>query len=210
MIAPGQEVMKGVLEAFYELILWRVGLVKARAACWCQWWGCTNNSSLLETLPRGVKVPVFVGDIISFLSLCALSRFSRVWFWDPVDCSPPGFSVHGVLQAGTLGWVASSSSRVIFPTRGSNLRLLTSPASTGGFFRGNSTWEAWCSTHCWQRGALPSLEVMPQSLQRPLRWATEAPCPDGTLRDSPLNPRVWVCISRAPAGPAGASHLPLP
>ena len=28
-----------------------------------------------------------------------------------MDCSPPGSSVHGLLQAGTLGWVASPSSR---------------------------------------------------------------------------------------------------
>ena len=25
---------------------------------------------------------------------------------DPMDCSPPGFSVHGIFQAGILGWVA--------------------------------------------------------------------------------------------------------
>ena len=31
--------------------------------------------------------------------------------WDPVDCSPPGSSVHGILQAGILEWVAISSSR---------------------------------------------------------------------------------------------------
>ena len=30
---------------------------------------------------------------------------------DPVDCSPPGFSVHGILQARTLQWVAISFSR---------------------------------------------------------------------------------------------------
>ena len=29
---------------------------------------------------------------------------------DPMDCSPPGFSVHGVLQARILGWVAMPSS----------------------------------------------------------------------------------------------------
>ena len=28
----------------------------------------------------------------------------------PVGCSPPGSSVHGILQARTLGWVASSCS----------------------------------------------------------------------------------------------------
>ena len=30
---------------------------------------------------------------------------------DPMDCSLPGSSVHGILQAGTLEWVAISSSR---------------------------------------------------------------------------------------------------
>ena len=30
---------------------------------------------------------------------------------DPVDCSPPGFSVHGILQARILEWVAISFSK---------------------------------------------------------------------------------------------------
>ena len=30
---------------------------------------------------------------------------------DPLDCSPPGPSVHGILQARTAEWVAVSSSR---------------------------------------------------------------------------------------------------
>ena len=30
---------------------------------------------------------------------------------DPMDCSLPGFSVHGILQARTLEWVAISFSR---------------------------------------------------------------------------------------------------
>ena len=29
--------------------------------------------------------------------------------WEPVDCSLPGFSVHGVLQGGILEWVVISS-----------------------------------------------------------------------------------------------------
>ena len=39
-------------------------------------------------------------------------------------CSPPGSSVHGILQARILEWVAISSSRGIFLTQGSNLLLL--------------------------------------------------------------------------------------
>ena len=38
----------------------------------------------------------------------------------PMDCSPPGSSIHGILQARMLEWVAISFSRGIFPTQGSN------------------------------------------------------------------------------------------
>ena len=43
---------------------------------------------------------------------------------DPRDCSPPDSSVHGILQARILEWVAMPSSRGIFPTQGLNLGLL--------------------------------------------------------------------------------------
>ena len=36
---------------------------------------------------------------------------------DPMDCSPPGSSVHGTLQARILEWVAISSSRGSSPPR---------------------------------------------------------------------------------------------
>ena len=36
---------------------------------------------------------------------------------DPVDCSPPGSSVHGLIQGRILEWVAISFSRVSFPAR---------------------------------------------------------------------------------------------
>ena len=43
---------------------------------------------------------------------CLLSHFSCVWlFVMLMDCSPPGSSVHGILQASILKWVAMSSSR---------------------------------------------------------------------------------------------------
>ena len=45
---------------------------------------------------------------------------------DPIDGSPPGPLVPGILQARTLGWVAISSSRGIFPTQELNLALLHS------------------------------------------------------------------------------------
>ena len=35
---------------------------------------------------------------------------------DPMDCIPPGSSVHGILQAQILEWVAGSFSRGSFPS----------------------------------------------------------------------------------------------
>ena len=43
---------------------------------------------------------------------CVLSHFSCVrLFRNPMDCSPPGSSVQGILQAAMLEWVAMPSSR---------------------------------------------------------------------------------------------------
>ena len=43
--------------------------------------------------------------------VCAKSLWSRPTLCDPGGCSPPGSSVHGILQARILGWVAISFSR---------------------------------------------------------------------------------------------------
>ena len=40
---------------------------------------------------------------------------SHVWLFAPMDCSPPSFFVHGILQARILEWVAISFSRGWFP-----------------------------------------------------------------------------------------------
>jgi len=39
---------------------------------------------------------------------------------DPMDCSLPGSSVHGILQARVLEWGAIFLLQGIFPTQGSN------------------------------------------------------------------------------------------
>ena len=51
--------------------------------------------------------------------------------WDPMDYSPPGSSVHGILQARLLEWAAVPSSRDL-PDPGIKPESLTSPASGGG------------------------------------------------------------------------------
>ena len=55
--------------------------------------------------------------------LCAQS-LSRVRLCNPIDCSPPGSSVHGIFQAGILEAIAISFSRGSSPTQGLNPCLL--------------------------------------------------------------------------------------
>ena len=46
----------------------------------------------------------------NWLLLLLLSRCIHVWLCDPIDSSPPGSPVPGILQAGTLEWVSISFS----------------------------------------------------------------------------------------------------
>ncbi|CAI9159961.1 unnamed protein product [Rangifer tarandus platyrhynchus] len=67
-----------------------------------------------------------------------LSHFSRVQLCDPMDCSPPGASVHGIFQTRILGWVAMPSFRGSSPPRDR-----TRVSCTGGrLFTTSTTWEA--------------------------------------------------------------------
>ena len=84
-----------------------------------------------------------------------LNHFSRVWLFVTLWTIPPGFSVHGILQARILKSVAVPFSKGsswptlgIFlthfrdlPDAGSNSRLL-SAALADGFFTISATWEA--------------------------------------------------------------------
>ena len=65
-----------------------------------------------------------------------LSHFGRVRLCDPMDCSPPGSSLHGILQAGALEWAAVPS------CRGTEPASLVSAALTGGSFPTSTSREA--------------------------------------------------------------------
>ena len=62
--------------------------------------------------------------VTHIICICAQSLQSCPTLSDPTYCSPPGSSVHGILQARTLEWVAMPSSKGIFPTQGLNPCLL--------------------------------------------------------------------------------------
>ena len=68
-----------------------------------------------RTLSIGQAIALFCRNlhcvfIFNFSLLLLLSRFSRVRLCNPIDGSPPGSAVPGILQARTLEWVAISVS----------------------------------------------------------------------------------------------------
>ena len=74
-------------------------------------WGCQEYWATSLNTARGGNRTLLSRSPPSGRHAWALGRFSRVWLRDPMDCSPPGSSVHGVLQARILEWVATPSSR---------------------------------------------------------------------------------------------------
>ena len=76
----------------------------------------------------------------TLLIKCAVPCFVIQWcptLWDPMDCSPPGSSVHGILQASILEWVAIPSSRDSQPRDWTQISHIA-----GGFFTLWATREA--------------------------------------------------------------------
>ena len=53
---------------------------------------------------------MFIYYIFTYAVLCLVAQ-SYPTLCDPIDCSPPGSSVHGILQARILEWIATSFSR---------------------------------------------------------------------------------------------------
>ena len=80
--------------------------------------------------------------ISMILSVCVLSCSVMSDSYDAIDCSLPDSSVHGILQARILEWVAITHLQGIFPDPGIKPSSLMSPALVGGFSTTRATWEA--------------------------------------------------------------------
>ena len=89
-----------------------------------------RNLCFLWESRMNVFVPMTHRHNIDSVRTCVFSRFESCPTLWPLNCSPPGSSVHGILQARILEWVAMPSSR------GSSwLRDQTHISCTaGGFF----------------------------------------------------------------------------
>ena len=76
-----------------------------------------------------------------YVCMCAKLLELCLTLCDPMDRSLPGSSIHGILQARILEWVALSSSRD-FPDSGIEPASLMSLALADRFFTTSATWEA--------------------------------------------------------------------
>ena len=68
---------------------------------------CLNKKQLAKLRTKHYLVQSIT---FSWSCVCSAPQLSPT-LCDPMDCSPPGSSVHGILQARILEWVAISSSR---------------------------------------------------------------------------------------------------
>ena len=88
------------------------------------WWGCylfqligeqkesERSKVCLDSKPRSYTLCFSLHyNRITYALLAHSIAWSCLTLCDPLDCSPPGSSVQGILQARILEWVAISSSR---------------------------------------------------------------------------------------------------
>ena len=80
--------------------------------------------------------------IFSYHCECAKSLQLCLTLCDPVDCDSPGSSVHGILQARILEWVAMPSSRGSSRPRDRTCVSYVSRIGRQVFFTTSATWEA--------------------------------------------------------------------
>ena len=66
-----------------------------------------SHRLLLGVLPSSSRP---IGRVKVIVNVCAQS-LGRIPLCDPIDCSSPGSSVHGIFQIGLLQWVAISYSK---------------------------------------------------------------------------------------------------
>ena len=100
-----------------------------------QWWTGKPGTQQSIKSQRVRQLSMSAKLLQSCLTLCG-----------PMDCSLPSSSVHGILRARILEWVACPPPGHL-PKPGIKPMFLTYPAFAGRFFTTSATWEAQLSPH---------------------------------------------------------------
>ena len=102
--------------------------------------GFTGSGQVSISFPQAHRgAGLHVSKFHRFIVACALSCMHTT-HCDPMDCSPPGSSVHGIFQARILAWVAIFCPRGR-PDPGIEPSSFASPSLAGRFFINCTTWE---------------------------------------------------------------------
>ena len=112
--------------------------------------------------------------ICTYAVLCLVALLCPT-LCDPLDCSPPGSSVHGILQARILEWIAMPSSRGFSQPRD----LTCVSCIAGGFFTSWPAREAHLYLHLYLWSIFISHVLLPSHL-------SSSPELSGTLHPWPL------------------------
>ena len=93
-----------------------------------------------------------------------LNCFSCLKLCDLMDCSPPGFSVHGILQARILEWVAMTFSKgSSWPRDWTHISYISCPWLSlffSSIFQASFKWKWYLGTTVWAYGGFPSGSVV--------------------------------------------------
>ena len=106
-----------------------------------------------------------------FFSIVCVGAQSYLTLCDPMDCSPPDSSVHSILQARILEWVAISFSRGFSQPRVSTLSLASPALQVDSLPPGKPRFprqEYWNRLPCPPTGNLPDPGIKAASLSNPL------------------------------------------
>ena len=111
------------------------------------WWGGSGAAVCVELRTQSLRTKaVYQWEAEGRMSsteepfpVVCLAAQSCLSLCDPIDCSLPGSSVHGILQTRILQWVAMPSSGDL-PDPGIKPVCLISPALAGKFFTTSDTW----------------------------------------------------------------------
>ena len=117
-------------------------------ASWWGWWSQSPSNALKLSHCNGIPIKIW-HKMCPDMSLCS-----------SMDCSPPGSSVHGILQARILEWVPISSSRGSSQfTDGTRVSYI--PCAGRQILQHWATWEA-CPTAPCTKSRMATLPILAQ------------------------------------------------
>ena len=95
-------------------------------------WNRPRIFDLVKILPSSPDLDFMSSVLLDKVPSEVLVAQPSLALWDPMDCSPRGSSVHGILQARILEWVAMPSSRGSSQPRSPTLRADSLPSEPPG------------------------------------------------------------------------------